>query len=212
MLYLIETHGPITTNTYLYGDDATQHAFLIDPGFEPERILAAIREKGITVERILLTHGHFDHIGAALAVSDALGALPICMWEKGRKYAESPNWNLSANFFPPAGFTLPAARMTYLPDGACLALAAAARTATASPSSATPSSGEATARPTSPAATSPRSCRASRRASSPSPKTPCSSPATASRPPSARNGRERGTGDNKNAAQTDKSKAAHDNY
>ena len=124
MLYLIETHGPITTNTYLYGDDATQHAFLIDPGFEPERILAAIREKGITVERILLTHGHFDHIGAALAVSDALGALPICMWEKGRKYAESPNWNLSANFFPPAGFTLPAARMTYLPDGACLALAA----------------------------------------------------------------------------------------
>ena len=37
MLYLIEAHGPITTNTYLYGDDATQHAFLIDPGFEPER-------------------------------------------------------------------------------------------------------------------------------------------------------------------------------
>ena len=90
MLYLIETHGPITTNTYLYGDDETRHAFLIDPGFTPERILAAIREKGITVERILLTHGHFDHIGAALAVSDALGALPICMWEKGRKYAESP--------------------------------------------------------------------------------------------------------------------------
>ena len=125
MLYLIETHGPITTNTYLYGDDATRHAFLIDPGFEPERILAAIRAKGITVERILLTHGHFDHIGAALAVSDALGALPICMWEKGKKYAESPDWNLSANFFPPAGFTLPAARMTYLPDGDCLALAAA---------------------------------------------------------------------------------------
>lgn len=125
MLYLIETHGPITTNTYLYGDDETRHAFLIDPGFTPERILAAVREKDITVERILLTHGHFDHIGAALAVSDALGALPICMWEKGRKYAESPDWNLSANFFPPAGFTLPAARMTYLPDGACLALAAA---------------------------------------------------------------------------------------
>lgn len=124
MLYLIETHGPITTNTYLYGDDETRHAFLIDPGFTPERILAAVREKDITVERILLTHGHFDHIGAALAVSDALGALPICMWEKGRKYAESPDWNLSANFFPPAGFTLPAARMTYLPDGVCLALAA----------------------------------------------------------------------------------------
>ena len=125
MIFCIETHGPITTNAYFYGDDATRCAFLIDPGFEPERLLTAIRAQDLTVERILLTHGHFDHIGAALAVSDALGALPICMWEKGRKYAESPDWNLSANFFPPAGFTLPAARMTYLPDDACLALAAA---------------------------------------------------------------------------------------
>ena len=124
MIFCIETHGPITTNAYFYGDDATRCAFLIDPGFEPERLLTAIRAQDLTIERILLTHGHFDHIGAALAVSDALGTLPICMWEKGKKYAESPEWNLSANFFPPAGFTLPAARMTYLPDGACLALAA----------------------------------------------------------------------------------------
>lgn len=125
MIFCIETHGPITTNAYFYGDDATRCAFLIDPGFEPERLLTAIRAQDLTVERILLTHGHFDHIGAALAVSDALGALPICMWEKGKKYAESPDWNLSANFFPPVGFTLPAARMTYLPDGATIALKAA---------------------------------------------------------------------------------------
>lgn len=125
MIFCIETHGPITTNAYFYGDDATRCAFLIDPGFEPERLLTAIRAQDLTVERILLTHGHFDHIGAALAVSDALGQIPICMEEKGKKYAEDPQWNLSAQFFPPAGFTLPAARMTYLPDGACLALAAA---------------------------------------------------------------------------------------
>ena len=47
MLYLIETHGPITTNTYFYGDDETRHAFLIDPGFTPERILAAARCAGV---------------------------------------------------------------------------------------------------------------------------------------------------------------------
>lgn len=125
MIFCIETHGPITTNAYFYGDDATRCAFLIDPGFEPERLLTAIRAQDLTVERILLTHGHFDHIGAALAVSDALGQIPICMEEKGKKYAEDPQWNLSAQFFPPAGFTLPKERMTYLPDGATIALKAA---------------------------------------------------------------------------------------
>lgn len=77
MLYLIETHGPITTNTYLYGDDETRHAFLIDPGFTPEHILAAIREKGITVERILLTHGHFDHIGGVTGLLAQWPDLPV---------------------------------------------------------------------------------------------------------------------------------------
>ena len=125
MIFCTEVHGPITTNAYFYGDDATRCAFLIDPGFEPERLLAAVRTQGLTLERILLTHGHFDHIGAALAVSDALGGIPICMEEKGKNYAEDPQWNLSAQFFPPAGFTLPRERLTYLLDGAILTLKAA---------------------------------------------------------------------------------------
>ena len=117
--------GQLETNCYVVVNEETLACVVIDPGDESNAIMDYIESNRLRCEAIMLTHGHFDHIGAALAVSDALGALPICMWEKGRKYAESPDWNLSANFFPPAGFTLPAARMTYLPDGACLALAAA---------------------------------------------------------------------------------------
>ena len=65
----------IPTNAYIYADNETKHGFLIDPGAQAGKLLELIREKGLTIEAILLTHGHFDHIGAALAVSDALGAL-----------------------------------------------------------------------------------------------------------------------------------------
>jgi hydroxyacylglutathione hydrolase len=52
------TVGPFGTNCYLY------NAAIIDPGAEPERILAAVEKGGIEPEWILLTHGHFDHIQA----------------------------------------------------------------------------------------------------------------------------------------------------
>ena len=76
MIYVVPVQGPILTNSYLYADDATQHAFVIDPGFEPERIVAAVRDKGLTVERVLVTHGHFDHIGAARDVAQTLAVSP----------------------------------------------------------------------------------------------------------------------------------------
>lgn len=121
MILSIEVQGPILTNCYLYADDETHHAFLIDPGFEPERILAVVREKGLTVEKILLTHGHFDHIGAACEVARALG-VPICASGRSRKYLTDAAWNLSAQFFPPDGFTIPEDDVTYLEDGETVAL------------------------------------------------------------------------------------------
>ncbi len=46
---------------------------LIDPGGEPDRLLWAVEQEGVTVERILLTHGHLDHVGAAPSLARALG-------------------------------------------------------------------------------------------------------------------------------------------
>ena len=66
--------GPMENNVYLAACPATGRAVLIDPADEAERILEAAA--GSTVEAILLTHGHHDHLGAASAVSRAL-ALPV---------------------------------------------------------------------------------------------------------------------------------------
>jgi hydroxyacylglutathione hydrolase len=67
---------PFQQNCTLIWDDETKAGVVVDPGGDAERILAAVNETGIRVERILLTHGHLDHAGAAADVSEALG-VPI---------------------------------------------------------------------------------------------------------------------------------------
>lgn len=55
--------GPLKTNCYIVTSDQN-HAVIIDPGFDAEKIVAKLREIGAKPKFILLTHGHFDHIGA----------------------------------------------------------------------------------------------------------------------------------------------------
>jgi hydroxyacylglutathione hydrolase len=61
-------------NCTLLWDDATKRGAVIDPGGDVPRILEAIKQAGITVEKILLTHGHIDHAGGAAELRDALSA------------------------------------------------------------------------------------------------------------------------------------------
>lgn len=56
--------------------DAQGRAALIDPGGEADRLLAEVAQRGLTLEKILLTHGHLDHVGAAAELREALG-IPI---------------------------------------------------------------------------------------------------------------------------------------
>lgn len=56
--------GPVATNCYIVSDENTKEAFIIDPGAEPDRIIEKVKEIGVSVKAILLTHGHFDHISA----------------------------------------------------------------------------------------------------------------------------------------------------
>ena len=67
------TVGMLGTNCYLVADDAGRCA-VIDPGSGTEKILKAVEEQGFTVEAILLTHGHFDHVMAAPGIQRATGA------------------------------------------------------------------------------------------------------------------------------------------
>jgi hydroxyacylglutathione hydrolase len=67
--------GPLLCNCTILVDEATGDAVVIDPGDEPERILAAVESAQARPVALLHTHGHFDHIGAASDVGRATGAL-----------------------------------------------------------------------------------------------------------------------------------------
>jgi glyoxylase-like metal-dependent hydrolase (beta-lactamase superfamily II) len=72
------TVGPVQENTYLVRGDDADRAVMIDPGDEPELLLGAEEQLGVTLDAILLTHTHFDHIGAVAPVARATGAPVYC--------------------------------------------------------------------------------------------------------------------------------------
>lgn len=72
------TVGQIAENCFLFRKDGSDRAIVIDPGDEAERLEGAIDELGVTVEAILLTHTHFDHIGAVAPLARATGAPVWC--------------------------------------------------------------------------------------------------------------------------------------
>jgi glyoxylase-like metal-dependent hydrolase (beta-lactamase superfamily II) len=72
------TVGPVAENCYVFRADGADRALIVDPGEEPDRILAAVEQLGVTVDAILLTHTHFDHIGAVAPVAKATGAPVYC--------------------------------------------------------------------------------------------------------------------------------------
>ena len=73
------TVGPVQENAYIATPDrASGRALMIDPGEEHERLLAAAHALGVEIEAILITHCHFDHIGAVAPVARATGAPVYC--------------------------------------------------------------------------------------------------------------------------------------
>lgn len=95
MVARIVVRDVFATNAYFAIDDATGSGFLIDPGAEAERLYGIVRDRGWRIERILLTHGHFDHTAAAEPLSRAWNA-PISMHRRGAPFLADANLNLSA--------------------------------------------------------------------------------------------------------------------
>jgi len=76
MKYIVIPVTPYQQNCSLIWCETTLQAALVDPGGEPERLLAAVEHHGLTLKRVLLTHGHLDHVGAAGELSSRLG-IPV---------------------------------------------------------------------------------------------------------------------------------------
>jgi hydroxyacylglutathione hydrolase len=73
------TVGPVQENTYIVrADPRATHGVIVDPGEEAERLLGAIEQLGVTIDAILITHCHFDHIGAVAPIARATGAPVYC--------------------------------------------------------------------------------------------------------------------------------------
>jgi glyoxylase-like metal-dependent hydrolase (beta-lactamase superfamily II) len=72
------TVGPVQENCFLARLDGSTHAVIVDPGEEAPRLLKAIEDQGLELDAILLTHTHFDHVGAVAPLAKATGAPVYC--------------------------------------------------------------------------------------------------------------------------------------
>ena len=92
--------GAYATNCYLAYDEKSGKACLIDPAVYDEKVINVISTKELSLEYIILTHGHFDHILGANAFKNKTGA-KIVAHEFETKYLENPDksmtiWAMSA--------------------------------------------------------------------------------------------------------------------
>ena len=88
--------GAYQTNCYIVHDDSSKNCAVIDTGYEPEKILATLEALGLTVDAILLTHGHFDHVGAVEAL---VGRTGCKLWMKEADYTQKPS-PIASFFYP----------------------------------------------------------------------------------------------------------------
>ena len=66
--------GPFASNCYIISSESNKEGVIIDPGADAEEILKNVKDLGLDIKFIVLTHGHIDHIGALKEVKEATGA------------------------------------------------------------------------------------------------------------------------------------------
>jgi glyoxylase-like metal-dependent hydrolase (beta-lactamase superfamily II) len=103
------TVGELQENAYVLGDEKTKQAIVIDPGDEPDRIIEVIKNHGLSVQSIICTHAHFDHVGAAGDIKRETGAKVLLHKDEEGSYGmvrdQAALWGYSVDDLPqPDGF------------------------------------------------------------------------------------------------------------
>lgn len=88
--------GQLQENCFILFDE-NKDAFIVDPGASSEVIIEAIEKNSLNIKYILLTHGHFDHVGAVATLAKKFKA-PIYLSKKDRKFLESPREVRASSF------------------------------------------------------------------------------------------------------------------
>ncbi len=90
--------GPVSTNCYFAINQQTKEALIIDPGDQADTLEKQVEKLGIKPAAILLTHGHFDHAGAAEELKKKYG-VSVYAQEAEQETLENPRVNLSGAMF-----------------------------------------------------------------------------------------------------------------
>ena len=94
MYFKIIPVGALQTNAYLLGCERTKKCLVIDPGDEGERILHIVDTDGYQLEKIINTHGHYDHISGNNIIKEKTNA-QICIHEADKDFLEDGSLSLS---------------------------------------------------------------------------------------------------------------------
>ncbi len=95
--------GIMETNCYLVSNEETKEAVLIDPGDSPQTMIDAIRSEEFSLQAVLLTHAHFDHIGGLKEIVKEF-SVPVYVYEKDQDMLKDPDLNVSRSYVP-GGFS-----------------------------------------------------------------------------------------------------------
>ena len=93
--------GPFSSNCYIVGAESAKEGMVIDPGDEAEVILGEVKDLGLEINSIILTHGHIDHIGALKEVKKATGAEVAVHTDEAESLKEQPLSKMLGLAYPP---------------------------------------------------------------------------------------------------------------
>jgi len=92
--------GPLASNCYIVGSESNKEGMIIDPGAEAEVILRNVKDLGLEIKSIVLTHGHIDHIGALKEVKEATGAEVAIHTDEAKSLQEQSSSTLLGLAYP----------------------------------------------------------------------------------------------------------------